>query len=243
MRQTISIVALLLLTCFAFGQKKRHSEPYSYSPTKAQEKLINKYITCTNLHRYTASQRRAFFPFGQAKNIRLISYKSPGPYLDTVLDGRDYVPIPAEDTIMQNFIPTGINNFKVNYRRVVELKDLSIAGIDSLTDILYNVGNTPVKNLPNFGTMGYNCYVPRNAILFMDAEGKVTQYIEYCFGCERYFYSSSKTKSIDYCEQKLDMLAVFFLSQGVKYGTEKMDNEIKTRSWMILPRVRRIKPR
>lgn len=224
MRSTLFIIPLLLFSCLAFGQKKHHREPYIDNPTKAQQALIDKHETCTNLHRYTAGRRRAFFPFGPAASIRLISYESLRPNNDIVLDGQDRPPVPPEDTVMENFIPMGINNFKVNYRRVVELKDLSAAGIDSLTDILYNVGFTPVKNVPRYATPGAKCYEPRNAILFLDAEGKVMQYIEFCFACEKYNYSSPKTKPIDYCEQKYDMLRTYFLKQGLKYGTEKIDD-------------------
>jgi hypothetical protein len=53
----------------------------------------------------------------------------------------------------------------------------------------------------------------------MDANGKVTQYIELCFECQRSYLSSRKIKNAIYCEQKYELLKNYFLSQGIKYGT------------------------
>jgi hypothetical protein len=102
---------------------------------------------------------------------------------------------------------------------VKEYKDLSSAGIDSLTDILYNVGYTPVKG-EIMGSTGPSCYEPQNAILFYDAKGKVTNYIELCFHCHRYLYSSSQTRAIDYCSQKFDMLKRYFSYQGINFDMQ-----------------------
>jgi hypothetical protein len=121
-----------------------------------------------------------------------------------------------------------VNHFTVNYDKIIESKILSKKGIDSLTDILYNVGKTPIsKLLLEIADPGAKCYEPRNAILFVNEKGTVTQYIELCFGCNRYFFSSKKIRSMKYCEQKFDLLKAFFSTRGIQYGTilPKRDDE------------------
>ena len=219
MRKTFLLLILLLLSSMVFGQHKKLKPPPPPPgpPTKAELAREALHDQCLHTNRYSAKERQAFFPFTAAASIRLISYDG-GPQPDHDIIIGDQLPIPAEDTL-QLFSPMGVNKFYINYCQVIELKDLSPRAIDSLTDILYNVGYTPVKDLPFQISVGYNCYEPRNAILFLDARGNVTQYIEFCFGCKRYYYSSSKTKPIDYCEQKYSMLRSFFFRQGLNYGT------------------------
>ncbi len=104
---------------------------------------------------------------------------------------------------------------------VREIKTLTEKGIDSLTDILYNVGYTPVNNNHSLriADPGGKCFNPRNAILFVDKTGRVTQYIEICFQCHQIVYSSTKIKQTEYCEQKFELLKIYFLSQNIKIGT------------------------
>jgi hypothetical protein len=224
MRQALLLTALLLLTCFAFGQKKRPAR-LPGPPTKAEEEIADRNFQCLHIDRYTVTERRAFFPFGSASTIKLISFEVPEPPEaiiygdDGKIIGGDREKIDTVDVIT----PMAPDRFVINYRKIKEEKILDVTGINRLTDILYNVGFTPVKNLTlQIANPGYSCYEPRNAILFLDIKGNVTQYIEFCFQCERHYYSSSKTKTIDYCEQKYDMLATFFLRQGLKYGVENI---------------------
>lgn len=178
------------------------------------------YNDCSYQYRFNANKRRTFFPFFKAANVRLISYQQrenlhiyitePGTISDPVI-------IPAEDT-MQVFSPIAKNKFVVNYCRIREMRDLSKTAIDSLTDILYNVKRKPISIPDDVVIPNASCYMPLNAILFMDDKGKVMEYIEICFHCHKYYYSSSKTRKVDYCDQKWDMLKNYFLGQGIKFG-------------------------
>jgi len=194
-----------MLPCVVFGQLV----PFNKVPTKRDYILAKKYDQCYNSHRYNAKQRRAFTPFSKAITIKLISFHVP---IDGALPGEENPP---------PYTPIAPDNFKINNERIIESKVLSEIAIDSLTDIMYNVGFTPMKIKPKFtiADSGASCYNPRNAILFIDANGVLTHYIEFCWECGRYYLSSSKIKNTTYCEQKLDMLKTFFLTQGIKYGT------------------------
>lgn len=217
MRKTVLIIALGLISGFAFGQKKPPVPPPEppLSREAQQEKLRFK---CLHTDKYTAAERRSFFPFATASKIMLISfdaYRLPDPiYSD---DGKL---MPVDDTDPMPLVtPIAPNRFVLNYRKVKEQKTLNAADIDRLTDILYNVGYTPVKGLTYEPELFGGCYNPRNAIVFLDAKGNVTQYIELCFHCQGHSYSSSKTKHIEYCEQKYDLLNTFFSSKNIQFGT------------------------
>ena len=188
---------VIMIPCIVFGQQKKALPPTG-SPTREQEKIAEINNQCLHTSKYKVRERRAFFPFNSATTIKLVSFS------DT---SRIYTPI-------------AVNNFVIDYSKVIESTTLSNAGIDSLTDILYNVGLTPVKGLRfEIADPGGKCYNPRNAILFIDGQGKVTQYIEFCFECHRYYLSSIKIKNTVYCEQKYDLLKNYFLEQGIRYGT------------------------
>ncbi len=187
------IFFLFIVPFISLAQRKKLPGP----PTKAEELLAEKRDQCLNSHRFNVKQRRAFFPFNSAVTVKLVSFS------DTV---RIYAPI-------------AVNHFDVSYDKILESKTLSQKGLDSLTDIFYNVGYTPVKASIYIADPGASCYNPRNAILFINASGDVTQYIEFCFECHRYYLSSSKIKNTEYCEQKYEMLKHFFLKQGIQYGT------------------------
>jgi hypothetical protein len=199
-----------LVPCAAFAQRSKLPPPPQRGtstalvwrePTKKEYALMEKHNQCFNSHRYSAKQRASFFPFNEASVVKLVSF---------AFDPRDSIDI---------FTPIAVNHFTVDDNKIIESRILSKDAIDSLTDILYNVGKTPVGKLPMEIDGEIKCYEPRNAILFINSEGIVTQYIELCFGCQKYFFSSIKIKPMEYCEQKYEMLKQFFLKQGIQYGT------------------------
>lgn len=200
------LLLFILMPFFVFGQNKKGLHAPLGPPSPEQEKIMEMHNQCFNSHKYTAQQRRAFFPFNSAITIKLISF--------TVND--------------MPYRPVAINNFAIDTGKVKESKILSNDAIDSLTDILYNVGFKPSKRVPHkkgeiyeleIADPGYACYNPRNAILFIDADGKITQYIEICLECHRYYLSSRKIKSTVNCKNKYELLKSFFLAQGIQYGT------------------------
>ena len=191
---------LVMLPCIVLGQQKKKLPPPPAPPTLEDARIEEKRNQCFNSGQYNAGQRRAFFPFSSTTTVKLISFT----YGDIV------------------YTPIVVNNFLIDYNKVHETKILSDAGIDSLTDILYNVGFTPIKEKQRIGMQDPKAmclYQPRNAILFIDSVGKVTQYIEICFTCHQYYLSSRKIKYTVNCENKYELLKNYFLSQSIKYGT------------------------
>jgi hypothetical protein len=218
----IIFISLILPFQLAGQNKKRLLLPPG-SPSKKQGILAEKHNRCFHQNIYNSRQRRAFFPFNKADTIKLISfeaefspnqpiYNENGGNLNGDSSIRDAIPI---------LVPVAKEWFSLNKQKVKEMKALTARGISSLTDILYNVGYTPVKNLTlEISDPGAKCYEPRNAILFINEKGNVTQYLEICFSCMKHYWSSSKVADIEYCDNKYELIRKFFLAQGVKYGAD-----------------------
>ncbi|MFD0749836.1 hypothetical protein ACFQZS_06760 [Mucilaginibacter calamicampi] len=194
----LNITLLFLLSStLVYSQYAKLKGMIGVELTGKEAALAKKYMTCINTGRYNSTQRRKFIPFASSTAVTLISFRS------------DYSPIK----------PVAVNNFSIDTKLVKESRQLTSSEIDSLTDILFNVGYSPVKLPFKLIDPGFTCYEPRNAILFADAKGRITHYIEYCFECQKYYLSSSKIMNTEYCEQKYDMLRKFFLKSGITYGT------------------------
>ena len=165
------ILIALIWPCQLSGQSKKRVLSPPGPPSKKEEALAEKHNRCFHQNIYNSRQRRAFFPFNKADTIKLISFEAElGPKdLNDDSTTHDTVPI---------LVPIAKDQFSVNSQKVKEAKILTTRGINSLTDILYNVGFTPVKNLSfEISDLGARCYEPRNAILFIDGKGNVTQYM------------------------------------------------------------------
>ncbi len=129
------LMLLLLLPVLSYGQRKYPPLSAYSKQTKADDDCAERANQCLNSHKYNAKQRRSFFPFNIGGSVRLISYESYMPK-DT-LSTRDQI-----FNLESGYVFTGVkpNEFVADYSLVKEIKDLSTKAIDSLTDILYNVG-------------------------------------------------------------------------------------------------------
>jgi hypothetical protein len=188
------LTLLLIITNAAFSQKRKTIP--ALKPLSAKDILLSELADeCLFINKYTVTQRLAFYPFDKAASVKLISFK----------EGK-YIPV---------------RHRLVNYNEVLEQELLTSSQIDSLTSLLYNVGFTPVNDLNIRLTGEANCYEPRNGILFLNTAGKVIEYIEICFACQRTKKSSKLIRDGEYCSTKFDLLKQFFLSTGIKYGTNE----------------------
>ena len=148
-------------------------------------------LNCIYKSKYSAKQRIQFYPFNIAETIKLISFRYH----------KNNYPIKKDSLIVDSLVETfTLNKIQVNI----------------LTDILYNnfykkSSNYDVKSL---------CFYPRNAILFFDKSGKLREYVFICFHCENYVLSSNNFMLGDDCSQKMEKIRKFFISAGLKFGTD-----------------------
>ena len=113
----------------------------------------------------------------------------------------------------------------LNYSQIKEIKVLTRPQINQLTNIIYNTGLKVSKDrelVPApFENGGGGCFDPRNALLFVDENGKIFDYFEICFECNVADSKSGKITIGSGCNQKFDLLKKYFISLGIKYGTVK----------------------
>jgi hypothetical protein len=159
---------------------------------KAQE------FECVYEARFSPAQRKQFYPFNSSARIYLVSFSNEK---DTD---------PAR-TLIPEFTNPDSSVIK-------EMHELSGSQIDSLTDILFNIAyKGQTSSLPIA-----MCFIPRNAIIFQDMEGKVFDYIQICFECQEIRASSAKIGIGDFCEKKMEALRLLFSQVGMKYGMEEI---------------------
>jgi hypothetical protein len=149
-------------------------------------------LNCFYKPKYSEVQRNQFYPFNIADTIKLISFRYH----------RHNYPIKGDTLLIDSLI---------------EVKVLSKTEINKLTDILYN---NFYKKQPNYGSIT-QCFFPRNAILFYDKTGHLKEYILICFKCSNHKESSDKIYFGSDCSQKMENLHQFFISSGIKFGTDK----------------------
>lgn len=189
MKYLFSIICFIQISnCIA---QKRPINFYKETPRETLAAEIC--YECFFSEKYTKAERKHFYPFNKAANVRLISFK----------EGQN---IPVSHEIL-------------NESKVIEQITLTNSRVDSLTNLFYNVGYTPIKTPIRIDNPGASCYEPRNGILFVNSSGRVFAYLEICFACERTRKSSKYINDGEYCSTKFDLLRRFFFSEGIKYGT------------------------
>lgn len=193
-RQVIILIGLLIFSGAVYGQTKRSSK---YPPPPS---LNDKNAACTKNHQFSPKDRLKNYPFNEADSVLIVSF--------------DYSS--ADTTIFYKSGRLPIKADTLCYAGLSEKFILSVKQINSLTDILYNydyIGKVEFEK-------NTNCYDPHNAIVFLDKQGKMFEYIEICFLCERHEKSSPKIKTGNFCDGKYDLLKKYFKQVGLTIGIE-----------------------
>ncbi|HRH47313.1 MAG TPA: hypothetical protein PLP23_01105 [Panacibacter sp.] len=161
--------------------------------TKPKQVKLPKYKGdpgCVYKPKYSETERNKFYPFNIADTIKLVSFRNH----------RNNCPIKGDMVLVDSLI---------------EIKTLTKADINNLTDLLYN---NFYKQYPNYGSIT-QCFFPRNAILFIDKSGHLKEHILICFHCDNFEASSDKVTLGDDCSEKMEKLRQFFITSQVTFGT------------------------
>ena len=203
MRRTFIIFACILFSYLAYGQNLPGREA-----TQKEQELMDRSHDCARVKSIPLSERLRLYPFNKATQIQLVSFKSN---YDTAAGEYYYDSLPRM-------------NDTVCYSKLFEVKTLMSYQVDTLTDLIYNYGfKFKYKAKGNVYFIGSvsQCYNPRNAILFLDKDNTVFEFIEICFECERTRTSSDKVSLGTACNQKLQLIKSFFKDVGLDYGITK----------------------
>lgn len=175
----------------------------------------------------TVKERRATFPFSEAKKVLLVTF--PNPNMDMVNNETGEV-LKVDSLNLMRWNVKFIKSFEVpgkNYKYfATEIVDLSQNQIDNLSQILlnYKFKKNKLSNLRLTPTSSY----PKNAILFLNSNNKVFSYIEFC--SEGYQFSQMPNETIPYFNvfsyyreswKMIDLIRDFFKSNGIKEGFEE----------------------
>jgi len=174
------------------------------------------YNDCVFIHKYTIAQRLKKYPFSKAAKILAVSYDSSMPNAPIITD-TDTI----KHLVSKKHHGLFINNGRLDYSSLFEVKQLTSSQINRLTNMMFN---TDVKVHNNYATASRACFDPRNAFIFFDKDGKVFDYIEICFECERTESKSGKLYLGSGCNQELDMTKKFLIGLGIKFGTTTTDD-------------------
>ncbi|PTQ93621.1 hypothetical protein C8P68_10883 [Mucilaginibacter yixingensis] len=217
---------VLLLLCFcgvavcAQPKKPAKGKRYRYDAYP----MVSPHDDCVFNSKYTLGERLKRYPFNEAVTILAVSYHNfnggqPNQEIRVDSLGK-IIPTPQIDTLKYGL---WIKQGALDGTSIVELVKLSKAQIRSLTNLIYN---TDFRVKGNNGVdPGYNCFAPRNALLFFDKNGKIFDYIQICFACQNYESKSGRINLGTECYQKMDLAKKWFINQGVQFGTIKRDDE------------------
>jgi hypothetical protein len=196
MKSLFLIFIVVLTSEMASGQKNKIDTVPPKVQTKKQIEAERKNHECVQRNRYNFSNKLKNYPFNKASQIKIVSFlKQPNEATAS---------LPKE-------------NDTICYSKLSEIRNLSIIEVDTLTDILYNIGFRGAI----LRESEMSCYEPRNAILFIDKNGRTFEYIEICFECEQTTLSSDKIILGDICNQKFGLIKKFFRKAGIMYGTNE----------------------
>lgn len=225
MMKRIGLLVLIFISFAGYAQKRTKVSSVT-KPPKINWKQQNKNHECVSTNFYSVKQRATMYPFSKAAKIVLVSYEdreSVEYHLDTIIlnDGTISVFHPPLNVIDYTS-PDRIHPKKEEGESPLETspfweeKELTKAGIDSLSFLLYNV-----KFRGKIFIMEQvKCFQPRNGILFYDKENRLLESMAICFECSRTTFSWNEAK-VDWCDDKYMLLASFFKKRGMKFGLKR----------------------
>ncbi|GAA3773652.1 hypothetical protein [Flavobacterium ginsengiterrae] len=206
MKSNIILIGIILFIAFVSNaQKSKIPQPKTNISKK--ENIVN------------LSQRINSYPFNKSSQIRIISYN-----LD--FDNGNVTTNISADALSKN---NDVNNittleFKTPFElprknldslileNVTQIKTLTIPEIEKLSDILFN---TCSRLNTNCSKIIRGCYIPRNAILFIDENNKTFEYIEICFECKTK-ETFGKIEHLDLSDYMYNDLEKFINGIGIK---------------------------
>lgn len=199
--------------------KKSPYPPLPRSPEEAERLYKPWYSDCAFTNEYSINKRLKKYPFSRAGKILAISYHLFDWSASVKNDSLKALNILPKDKLLQGGF--SIKNDTLDHSTLIECIALTNDQIRRLAVILYNIG---------FKKTGYNivggasCYEPRNALIFVDKQGKAYDYLAICFACQHYGSKLDRLNVGIDCTQKYEILRKFFKDIGIEFGTRKNED-------------------
>ena len=178
-----------------------------YAQTNDDSASKNPDYNCKKTQNISFNKLVLNFPLNKTSKIQIVAFEYRNSIIIDGVEKKEFV----IDSLPR------IGN-KLDYKNLKEFYSLELPKIIELSDILYNFNFNPKKERT---ILGAGCYMPRNAIVFLDKEDKIIEYIEICFECLNY-HVFKKSNFGDFCIGKIELIKTFFRQNGLKFGvTEK----------------------
>lgn len=179
----------------------------------------------------TIEERRATFPFSEAKKVLLIAFPDPNTAVVNVETGEN---LKVDSINLIRWKVKFIKSFDLPQSEkkffATEIVDLNQNQIDSLSHILLNYKFK--KNKLAELTLTPTSWYPMNAILFLNSNNKVFSYIELC--SEGYQFCQMPEESIPYFNvfsyykeswKMIDLIRDFFKANGITQGFSEREKK------------------
>lgn len=162
------------------------------------DKLYDYSKSCKKTSNISLSKRVENYPFNISKKIIFISYKQNK--------------FGVEGTELTNYLKSlKFNQLKFNIKDVNQAYFLDQNNIDELTNLFYNVGTTD----SNVTTMNSGCFTYKNAILFLDENDYLIEYIKFSFECSQIETSNKNVTTGKECTHKIFLIEDLFKKYNV----------------------------
>jgi hypothetical protein len=172
----------------------------------SQSKQQLKNSRCSKIYNFSEVQRLSNFPFSEAEKIKIVSFKGK-------MVGR------IGDELQEHINSISIKKDTFNLSFYSEIATLNSLQINKLTDVIYNYR---YKKSP-YLTIVKSCYMPRNAIFFLDKNNIIIAYIEICFECEAIRTSDKELYLGEYCSDKYNLIKSIFKENNINYGVTEVN--------------------
>lgn len=206
----MTIIRIIL--CISLFTTTIANAQHKVSKTSGVKNNKGQKVTETNLN---LSKRINSYPLNKASQIKIISYNLNS-------DGMTRVSAETYDKTTRTTVTTLDYNMGIELPRknldslslenVTQIKTLNLSQVEKLSDILYN---TCARLNTNCSQIIRGCYLPRNAILFFDENGKVFEYLEICFECKTK-ETFGKIENLDLSDYMYNDLEKYFNNLGIK---------------------------
>lgn len=180
------ILYIFLLIIFLLPSCSKNTKLYDYSKS------------CKETSNISLSKRIENYPFNISKKIIFISYKQNKSGV--------------EGTELSDYLKNlKLNQLKFNIKDVNQAYFLNKNNIDELTNLFYNIGSTDTRQ----ATMNYGCFTYKNAILFLDENDYLIEYIKFSFECNKIETSNENVTTGKKCTYKLFVIEDLFKKYNI----------------------------
>lgn len=179
-------------------------------------------VECGWYGKKTVAERNQMFPFNTAKKVIYISFYGTEFGLNEYLD--DQGKLIRTDSLLQiHLSKISLKTFSLKNNEKYFAKEFVELNTDQINNLSNLAFNFKIDSKSKVEMMySYGCYMPRNAILFLDSDDKVFAHTEICFECKKYYSDWNDTfdslVGVSPCDEVHVLLKALFEESRIKYG-------------------------